>query len=77
MNRFGEAMRRCRLLSGLSLKELEKQSGVSYSLISFYESGRVSPGLENLVRLADVFQIPVDAYIGRSVAAKKEDQPLC
>ena len=50
----------------VSSYRLSKDIGVSDSLIGYYRMGKNSPSLENLVKIADYFEISVDKLIGRS-----------
>jgi transcriptional regulator with XRE-family HTH domain len=42
-------------------------SGVPISTISSYETGRMIPGIHNLVALADALETSIDDYIGHEV----------
>lgn len=50
--------------SGLSQEQLANRIGVSRQAISKWESGTGRPEIENLVALADVFAVSVDALLG-------------
>ena len=65
MNAWAESMRRIRNKRKLSLRQLAQISGVTYSMICRYETGKQDPGLFNLVCLADALGIGLDEYIGR------------
>ena len=49
----------------LTMKELGKAVGVSESTISLYETGKHEPDLLTLQRIADYFNVTVDAVLGR------------
>lgn len=62
----GDYMRKAREDAGLTLRELDARSGISFGVISRYERDvypkRIS--LANVVILADVLGLTVDEYIG-------------
>lgn len=49
---------------GLSMKALGQEIGVAESTISLYETGKRTPDITTLIRLADYFDVPVDDLIG-------------
>ena len=53
---------------GLSQERLSELSGVARVTIARIESGRSSPNLETMKRLADVLNVPIDVLIGRKGA---------
>jgi len=48
---FGLTIRRLRLTNNLSLRDLAKKSGISYSFIGSIERGRFAPSRETVVAL--------------------------
>ena len=57
---FGSYIRRLRVAQKLSLREAEKESGVSNAYIGMIERGeRPTPGAEILKKLAPVYDVPV------------------
>lgn len=58
-------IRRQRVRSGLTQTELAKRIEVRQSVISEYESGSVTPSVENLIRLADVLNCSLDELCER------------
>lgn len=67
MKTIGQAMTEMRNQTGLSRRELSVLSGVSIRNIDEYESGKVFPGILNLICLADTIGVSVDRYIGHEV----------
>jgi len=59
--RLGAELRRLRLLSGLSGRELAKRTGISQASISRMENGQVVPSLPEVTAWADAVQAPGDA----------------
>ena len=53
---FGAALRAARQKRNMSLRDLERASGVQYANISRMESGAVTPRLDTAARLAAAVQ---------------------
>jgi transcriptional regulator with XRE-family HTH domain len=62
---FEDRLRKARENRGLSQSELAEKAGFQPSAISHFESGRRSPSLENLKRLADALAVDIDFLLGR------------
>lgn len=61
MSPLGELIGLARELKGWTLRDLEKQSGVSNALISQIETGKVKdPGFSTVIRLADALGFSLD-----------------
>lgn len=52
-----------RLKQGISQEELAEKLEVSRQTISKWENGVVRPSAENLIRLSEVYGIPIDALL--------------
>lgn len=63
--KVGEAMKRARVLSGMSVHELAEASQVVETTVRNYEAGRMLPGLWNLYHVADALDISLDELVGR------------
>ena len=62
---IGKELQKARLAVGLSLRELEKRSGMSASQISQIETGRrADPGFSTVLRLAKALEVSMDALAG-------------
>lgn len=68
-------LRSLRTKKGISMKALGEQLGVSESTVSLYETGKRSPDITMLVRLADFYGTSVDYLIGheKEPAAKGDE----
>jgi transcriptional regulator with XRE-family HTH domain len=63
--KLGELLSLSRELKGLSLRELEKRSGVSNALISQIETGHISePSFRNIVRLSKALGVSLKRLAG-------------
>ncbi len=63
--RFSENLRSLREEAGLTQQDLADRLQTTQRKVSYWESGKVEPDLENLWRLADFFDTSVDDLIGR------------
>lgn len=59
MELLGERLRHMRLSRGLSLHDVAEAVDVHYSTISAYERGTRNPSHSVLVRLSELYQVPV------------------
>ena len=57
-----------RKAQGLSQERLSELSGVARVTIARIETGRTSPNMETMKRLADVLNVPLDVLAGRKGA---------
>lgn len=48
----------------LSQSEVARRIGISSSAVSAYEAGQISPSLETLVKLANLFHVSTDYLLG-------------
>lgn len=58
------SLKEIRTSQGVSQEGLAARIGVSRQTISKWESGDVRPSADNLMRLSQVFQLPVEAFLG-------------
>lgn len=60
-------LRRCRNLAAMSLAETAKHMGVSEKTISRWEKGENDPSLDNLKRLANLYDVSIDELINHEL----------
>lgn len=65
---FADKLKLLRQMKNVSQKELSIATNISGASISSYEKGTKSPTLENVVKLADYFDISIDAIVDRHSA---------
>lgn len=70
---IGEKIRVLRKNKGLTQKKLGELSGTSETTIKQYESGKRTPQLEQLVKIADTFLVPVDFFTTDWESALKKE----
>lgn len=66
MSKLSENLRRLRTAKGVYLKEVAPVLAVSVGTISNYEKDIHQPSLDNLVMLADYYEVSVDYLLGRT-----------
>lgn len=63
---IGEALKYQREKCGLSQNTLSKKTGISQPKISYYESNKHLPPIDDLITLANFYGITIDELIGKS-----------
>ena len=63
--KIADNIRFFRKANNLTQEELSKQLGGSKNLVSNYENGISTPDIYTLVKLADIFDITLDEFVGR------------
>ena len=63
---FAANVRALREEANLTQKELADRMGTTQRKVSYWESGKIEPDLENLWKICDYFDISIDELIGRS-----------
>ena len=66
MINYGENLKEHRLARGITLKEIEKVTGINNGNISRWERNEVLPNIDFCVKLADFYGITLDELIGRN-----------
>jgi Zn-dependent peptidase ImmA (M78 family)/DNA-binding XRE family transcriptional regulator len=71
INEFGERLNSARKLAGMSMETLALKAGgvVSKQAISKYENGKINPGSEVLLALANALNVKVDYFFRSSQVA--------
>ena len=65
MKIFQERLKETRLTSGLTQRQAAAALGISQPSYIRYENGTSEPTLDNLSKLADLFDVSVDFLLGR------------
>lgn len=50
---------------GKTILQMSVESGISYVTFYKYVTGKMKPGVENLVKIADYFDVSTDYLLGR------------
>lgn len=73
MSDFAKKLKALRKARGLSQTELARVLHYGYTAIGNYECGRNEPCLDDLIRLADFFEVTTDELLGREPVRKKKE----
>jgi transcriptional regulator with XRE-family HTH domain len=68
MIRVSENIKYLRKRNGYTQEQLAELVGIKRSLIGAYEEGRADPRLNNLVKMAEIFEVSLDALINKDVS---------
>lgn len=60
---LGERIKECRQQAGMSQEKAAELVGVSRQAVTKWESGQTAPSTENLFRLAEVLNVPVERLL--------------
>lgn len=83
---FPSRLKQLRRHKKMTQEQLGKQAGVTKVSISLYESGRRTPDLETITKIADALEVSVDYLLGRTdvpggtelvTAVGVEDPQIC
>jgi len=62
-NKFAENLKKLRQQKGMSQKALSEQVGVSLHWIRVCEKGKAYSGIDELIRIAAFFAMPIDTLL--------------
>lgn len=65
MTIFSKRLKKLRKNRGLKQQELEEILGIKRNTYSDWENGKTEPRFDNLVKLADFFNVSLDWLFGR------------
>ena len=65
MKIFQERIKEQRKLYGFTQRDIAERLGISQPSYIRYENGSSEPSQENLVKIADIFDVSVDYLLGR------------
>lgn len=65
MGTLGDNLKKYRLKYDMTQEEVAEQINKSKGTYSRYETGTLMPDVETLIKLADIFQQPLDLLVGR------------
>ncbi len=70
MINYGKELKYHRIVKNKSLRDVEKDTGISDTNLSRWENGKVLPNINFCVILADYYEISLDELIGRDTYYK-------
>ncbi len=65
MKVFQVRLKEQRRLYGITQREMAERLGISQPSYIRYEQGTAEPSQENLVKIADIFDVSIDYLLGR------------
>lgn len=71
MGSIGTELKNIRIVNGFSQEQLARETGISQQRISYYESGKHSPSIEDCIVLADFYGVSLDELVGREIKQRK------
>ena len=72
---FFKRLRELRFRYGLTQNELAEIIGIKRNTYSDWENGKTEPSFENLIKLADLFEVSLDWLFGREQMKVKKRSP--
>ena len=72
---LGERLAKLRKKAGLSQEQLAEELGVSRQAVSRWETGEAAPDTENLIALADIFNVSIDELIREQKKGQPKGEP--
>ncbi len=63
---LGQRIKELRLEKGLTQKEVAERLKVTHAAIGNYENGKREPQIDDLILLADFFDVSIDYLVGRT-----------
>lgn len=61
---FAQKMRKARVETGFTQREVAEETGIPQSTIAYIETGKREPDIEKLGILADFYEVSVDWLLG-------------
>ncbi len=65
MNIFCKRLAEQRKMNNMTQREVAQKLGIAQPSYIRYENGKAEPTIENLIKLADVFDVSIDFLCGR------------
>lgn len=62
---FSDNLKDLRKAKGIGQEVLAKELNISVKTVSHWETGYTEPSIEQLIKLADYFEISMDELVGR------------
>lgn len=70
MMTVGQCMKEARKKARLTQRQLADMADMSPTLLCAYENDRITPGLFNVIELADILGLTLDKYVGHQVSER-------
>ncbi len=67
MSGFAANLKKIRKSSNITQRTLGEHLGYQYTAIANYESGRNEPSIDDLIKIAEFFDVTMDYLVGREI----------
>lgn len=74
---FCERLKACRVAAGLSQKELAYRLGTDFQVVSLYERGGITPGIEAIRKFAEALGVSAGYLVDRMPPRRVDVCPCC
>lgn len=71
---IGRILKHLRTKAGLTQNDVSQKIGIAQQTYAGYESGKHQPNIELLIRLADIYDMPLDYISGRYIGVEEDYQ---
>ena len=61
--KFNERLRMVRKENGLTQAELAERVGISINSVRLYESGKITPKIGTMIKIADIFGMSINDFV--------------
>ena len=66
MSVLGERLKKAREMKGMSQVDVYKKININNKTLSRYETGGSEPDIDNLIKLANLYEVSIDYLVGRT-----------
>jgi transcriptional regulator with XRE-family HTH domain len=71
-NKLSYILKELRIKYKMNQTEIAKQINVSQRAYSFYETGEREPKIDTLIKLSNIYGIPIDVLVGKYELPQRE-----
>ena len=68
MEKTGKKIKELRKKSGMTIRQVQEACGISAAVVCKWQNGQAMPTLDNLIILADLWDVKMDDLIVRQVS---------
>ena len=68
MEKTGKKIKEIRKRSGMTIRQVQEACGISATAVCKWQNGQATPTLDNLIILADLWDVKMDDLIVRQVS---------
>ena len=68
-NKFGDILKELREINNITEESVNEELNYKIFSVADYESGKKEPEIKDIIKLADMFNVPVDYIVGHDYYA--------